>query len=247
MKIELHVSTPYAHHQNGQVERAMQSILDKARTLLAASGAPRKCWDYAVSLAAYILRRFPNSTNKITPHETLTREKPDISKLVHFFVPGVFHLTKEERHGIWDHKAKLCCFLGFDDLSQGSYRILTVPDGKILVRKDCIFDQGLQQYELHELMDRAEDQELLQFENPDIETQDDGTLVGDNVAPYFALTSGEYIEQADQDELAQPPVNWELTPEESEKQDLIDENYQFSSYLSYHNDYVLPPDPTSVE
>jgi hypothetical protein len=67
--------------------------------------------------------------------------------------------------------------------------------------------------------------------------------------------TGEYIEQADRDEQAQPPVNWELTPEESEKQDLIDENYQFSSYLSYHNDYVLlvhtpitlPPDPTSVE
>jgi hypothetical protein len=39
---------------------------------------------------------------------------------------------------------------------------------------------------------------------------------------YFALTPGEYIEQADLDEQAQPPVNWELTPEESEKQDLID-------------------------
>ncbi len=69
MEIELHVSTPYAHHQNGQMERAMQIILDKTRTLLAACGAPRKYWNYAVSLAAYILRRSRNSTNKITPHE----------------------------------------------------------------------------------------------------------------------------------------------------------------------------------
>ncbi len=51
-------------------------------------------------------------------------------------------------------------------------------------------------------MERAEDQELLQFENPDIETLEDGTLVGDNVAPYFALTPGEYIEEADLDEQA---------------------------------------------
>jgi hypothetical protein len=98
-------------------------------------------------------------------------------------------------------------------------------------------------------MERAEEQELLQFENPDIETQEDGTLVGGNVAPYFALTPGDYIEEANQDEQVQSPFDWTLTPEDSEKQDFIDESYQFSSYyydyvLLVHTPIALPPDPT---
>jgi hypothetical protein len=38
-KLDLHVSPPNYHYQNGQVERAVQTILDKTRTLLAAGGA----------------------------------------------------------------------------------------------------------------------------------------------------------------------------------------------------------------
>jgi hypothetical protein len=41
-KLSLRVSAPYCHHQNGQIERAMQTTLDKTRTLLAASQAPLK-------------------------------------------------------------------------------------------------------------------------------------------------------------------------------------------------------------
>jgi hypothetical protein len=117
-----------------------------------------------------------------------------------------------------------------------------------------MFDQDLQHYELHELMERAEDQELLQFENPDIETQDDGTLVGDNIAPYFALNPGEYIKQADRDEQAQPPfnwdlTNWDLTPEESDKQNAIDRatsslrtQLLLRLMLLVHTPIALPPD-----
>ncbi len=36
----MHASTPFLHHQNGQVERAMQTVLDKTRTLLYTSQAP---------------------------------------------------------------------------------------------------------------------------------------------------------------------------------------------------------------
>jgi hypothetical protein len=35
--MDIHASIPYIHHQNGQVERAMQTVLDKTRTLLYAS------------------------------------------------------------------------------------------------------------------------------------------------------------------------------------------------------------------
>jgi hypothetical protein len=79
-KLDLRASTPYAHHQNGQVERAMQTVLDKTRTLM----------------ATYLIIRTPNSTNPLTPFEILIGEPPDMSRLVPFFAPGVYHLTKEE-------------------------------------------------------------------------------------------------------------------------------------------------------
>jgi hypothetical protein len=90
LDLQLQVSAPFCHHQNGQVERAMQSVLDKSRTLLAASHAPLRLWDYAVRMAAYIIQRSPNSTNDKTPFESITGESPDISRLVHFYAPGVY-------------------------------------------------------------------------------------------------------------------------------------------------------------
>jgi hypothetical protein len=59
-KLDLRVSAPYCHHQNGQIERAMQTTLDKTRTLLAASQAPLKYWDYALTMATYLIQRTPN-------------------------------------------------------------------------------------------------------------------------------------------------------------------------------------------
>jgi hypothetical protein len=45
--------------------------------------------------------------------------------------------------------------MGFDELNN-CYRILTVPEGKILSRKDCIWENNLTQYSLSELMSDSE-------------------------------------------------------------------------------------------
>jgi hypothetical protein len=128
--LDYRVSAPYCHHQNGQIEQAIQTVLDKTRTLLAASQAPTKCWDYALTMAAYLIQRTPNSNNAKTPFEILTGEPPDISNMVHFYAPGVYHLTKEERRGTWDYKAQPCRMLGHDDLS-----------------RDCLFTVEVRDYE----------------------------------------------------------------------------------------------------
>jgi hypothetical protein len=134
----------------------MQTTLDKTRTLLAASQAPLKYWDYALTMATYLIKRTPNIRNDKTPYEILTCEPPDISNMVHFFAPDVYHLTKEERKGTWDYKAKPCRMLGYDDLSRDCYRILTVPEGKILSRKDCLWDNALLKYSITEIVDCRE-------------------------------------------------------------------------------------------
>jgi hypothetical protein len=213
--MDIHASTPYIHHQNGQVEQAMQTVLDKTRTLLYASQAPLHYWDYALEKAAYLIQRTPNSHNKLTPYEILTGKKPVINQLVHFFAPGVYHLTKE------GPKAKLC---------------------------------RMSSSEHHK--------DLLQFE-PDIETVD-GKLVGDEVAPYFALTPEEYQDQADRDEDEINEIRAEsgdsaayfgLTSEQYEELVRRDQNNANAVLECYFNDFALsvhaplalPPDPISYE
>eukprot|EP01034_Spumella_vulgaris_P047423 gene47423-biopygen17393 len=94
--LEMHVSPPHVPHQNGQIERAMQSTLDKARTLMIGGGSPHKFWDYAVSMATYVLMRTPNRKNLKTPLETLTGIVPNMQRLVPFFCPGLYHVTRED-------------------------------------------------------------------------------------------------------------------------------------------------------
>ncbi len=112
-----------------------------------------------------------------------------MSRLVPFFAPGVYHLTKEERHSTWDYKAQLCRMLGYDKISRDCYKILTILDGKILSRKDVVFDVEYLMYSLPDLIEAAEGRDgFLEFENENLEVTDDKKLVGDEIAPYFAFT-----------------------------------------------------------
>jgi hypothetical protein len=141
--IKLQVSAPYSHAQNGQIERDMQNVLDKARTLLAVYETPKIYWDYAVETACYLINRSPTSNSDNTPYELVYNEKPDISNLVPFYAPGVYHLTREERNNSFDDKAVLCRMLGYNELCKNTYIILNIKSGAIVSRKDCIFDERL--------------------------------------------------------------------------------------------------------
>ncbi len=140
-KIRLQLSAPYSHAQNGQIERDMQNVLDRARTMMSVYNVPKKYWEYAVVAACYLINRSPTTGHDKTPYELVTGEKPDISLLVPFYAPGIFHLTKEERSGTFDYKAVRCRMLGYDERCKDTYVVLTIPTGSVISRKDCIFDE----------------------------------------------------------------------------------------------------------
>jgi hypothetical protein len=128
----------------GQVKRSMQSVLDKARVLMSVYNTPPKFWGYAVSTACYLINRSPTMILDTTPHERVTGEKPDISHLVSFFAPGVYHVTTEERKGkSWPSKARLCRMLGYSNEVKFGYVIYDVESQNVLVRNHCIFDETL--------------------------------------------------------------------------------------------------------
>jgi len=233
-KIAPRVSAPYCHHQNGHIERAVQTVLDRARTLLVAARAPTKFWNYALMHAAHLVNTTPKSYGAKTPHEILTGDKPDISRLIPWFCPGVYHVSKDERKSTWDPKAKLCRFLGYDPISRDCFKILSLPDGKILSRKDCVFDMETIQPNMQELLDQhvQAPEDLIEFESADTEIRQ-GKLVGDSTAPYFALTPDEYLEQQERDK------HYAYFAIEYFRNDLVN--------LVVHPPIMLPPDPKNLE
>ena len=71
----------------------------------------------------------------MTPLEAVTGEKPDISKLIPFYAPGVYHLTKEEREGkAWLYKAEACRFLGYSEHGADSLIIVSLRNRAIASR-----------------------------------------------------------------------------------------------------------------
>lgn len=71
--IVLHVTTPYAHAQNGVAERANRTIMEGVRCVLAESGLPKNLWAEAASTQVYTRNLLPTSHHPNTiPKETWT-------------------------------------------------------------------------------------------------------------------------------------------------------------------------------
>jgi len=54
-------TTPYVHQQNGMVERSLQTILDRVRTVMAKSGLPTRYWADVVQAMVYVQNLVPSS------------------------------------------------------------------------------------------------------------------------------------------------------------------------------------------
>jgi len=146
--ITLQLSAPYNQSQNGQIERDMQNVLNISRTLMSSGGAPNWFWEYAVKHACLLINYTPTSnksTNYKTPHELVTGRKPDVSRLVAFYAPGVYHVTKEERSGnnsLTKYKAAPCRYLGVDPDSPANYLIYDVLRKRVITRSTCKFEDN---------------------------------------------------------------------------------------------------------
>jgi hypothetical protein len=81
--IAMQVTAPYAHSQNGKIERYIRTLEDGFQTLLADSGLSMSYWGDAVLTTNYIRNRVPTSAlpANVTPYEEMEHNKPDLSNL----------------------------------------------------------------------------------------------------------------------------------------------------------------------
>jgi hypothetical protein len=142
--IRTHLSPPYLHEANGKAERNIQTVVEMARTYMISSNAPPNVWEYAVALAVHNLNLTPRaSLNWKSPHELVTGEVPDISHLIPFYAKGWAYKYKDEpdaRQFKFGELASNVRFLGYSKSSRNAFIVKTL-NGKIMLRRDCQFDE----------------------------------------------------------------------------------------------------------
>ena len=138
-------SAHYSPQQNGVAERAMRSIVEKARCMLADADLPTEYWAEAVSTAVYLNNRSPTKAVKgMTPYEAWFGEKPDLSHLRIFGCPAMVHIPSQKRRK-WDHKSTKMLFMGYCAETK-AYRFFNPSTRKIVISRDVIFLEDALKY-----------------------------------------------------------------------------------------------------
>jgi hypothetical protein len=153
MDITIQASAPYRKDQNGQVERDIASLMDKARTFMESQSVPSSYWQFAVKTACWFNNRSPTSSETFkTPLELAFARKPNLDDMIPFYCLGVYHLSDEERgSNSMNPKAEVCRFLGYEeDLRNDDHLfiILDVTYLQVLRRHDVIFDSRIVEQEM---------------------------------------------------------------------------------------------------
>ena len=105
--IVIQAAALYTHQQNGKIECYIRTISNMAQALLTDLKLPASFWGLAVLVAVYLRNHIPTKTlpGHITPHEKMTKQKPDLSML-HIFSSQCFVHQPEELHS----KGVVCRF-----------------------------------------------------------------------------------------------------------------------------------------
>jgi hypothetical protein len=108
-------SAPHTQAQNGVAERAWNTLVDTARTLLTAARLPKPYWGFALKHAALVRSMVPSSAltggGSKVPFQRLFGTEPDLSQLRVFGCPAFVHVERDARKK-WDPKARQGVYVG---------------------------------------------------------------------------------------------------------------------------------------
>ena len=106
-------TTADSPEQNGVAERTNRELLEKARTMMAATNIPNTFWAEAIANAAYTRNRSPTSAlQNMTPFEAWWGHTPSVKHLRTFGCLAYVHIAMGKRQKL-DSKTDKCIFLGY--------------------------------------------------------------------------------------------------------------------------------------
>ena len=142
-----------AHHHNGVAERAIQTIMSMARTILhhAATHWPAAIdpvlWPFAVDYSVLLYNMIPRQDTGISPHEMFTRQKvkPEFYQTLHVFGCPIFVLDNRIADGKkiprWEARSQKGLHLGpCKKHSSKAPLTLNLRTGKVTPQFNVVFD-----------------------------------------------------------------------------------------------------------
>ena len=141
-KIKHEMSVEYTPQSNGMAERAIRSLTEKARSLLADANLPKFMWAECVSTACYLSNLVATRDLKKTSYELWHGKEPSIEHLRAFGCDVFVHIPKPKRNK-FDKKARKGQLIGYGP-STKLYRVYFQDLQDVRIARDVKFNEGKQ-------------------------------------------------------------------------------------------------------
>lgn len=132
---------PYAHAQNGKIERLNRTLEDRMMAVIVHSGLPMTFWADCFLAMVYCYNRLPTSTlsDATTPYETFHQNKPDISLLRVWGCQCFVHIPPELQRKMGGRMFE-AIFVGYEEGLKGW--IVRDLKGKYHKSRDISFNES---------------------------------------------------------------------------------------------------------
>lgn len=126
--------------QNRVVERKHRHLLETYRALLFQSGLPIQFWGECLSIAIFLIYRFPSRVlNGNTFFSIIHGHSPDYSGLRSFGCL-CYASTLSQHRAKFEPRAMACVFLGYP-YGQKGYKLLNLHSKKVIISRDVHFHE----------------------------------------------------------------------------------------------------------
>ncbi|SGY65996.1 BQ5605_C004g02611 [Microbotryum silenes-dioicae] len=202
--IEHRTTVPYAHYQNGVIERGWRTMFETVRIWLLVSGLPLSFWAFAATAFTYVSNRRPTAALPgSTPFKMYHLLKPNVSRFRVWGCVAYVRIAPERRASKIEPPRVKARFIGYAEQGWMFWR----PDtNTVFVSDDANFDES--SFELHrgnsDDADLREDSPTTLFGDPPTRSLDiDGD---DAVEQDFSLDGAGRAQAPGTDDRATAPI-----------------------------------------
>lgn len=140
--IDHQLSVPYTPQQNGVVERANRTVVEKTRCMLADCNLNNKFWAEAVNTAVYLYNRLPSSAIDWNIPEERWTGMPQSYKDLRVFGCAAYAYAKTAKLKKLDPRSVKCVFLGYCS-DRKAFRLYSLETRRLVISRDVTFDESV--------------------------------------------------------------------------------------------------------